>query len=73
MPFSQVPVATIWWHQIEDEDEGHEPQDVSAWVVTKDLVRARAQLMSSRGVEGTASLEKVRNGFLLFARDAYNG
>ena len=67
------PPAIIWWHQIDDEDDTHEAQDVTAWVVTRDLVRARTQLMHSRGREGSAALEKLRTDFLLFARDAYTG
>ena len=66
------PPPIIWWHQIDsEEDEGHQAQDVASWVVTRDLVRARTQLMHSRGADGTASLEKLKMDFVLFARDTY--
>mmetsp|Transcript_5479 Transcript_5479/g.11836 ORF Transcript_5479/g.11836 Transcript_5479/m.11836 type:complete len:99 (+) Transcript_5479:142-438(+) len=69
------PPPTIWWHQADDGDEdyGADIQDVAAWVVMQDLVKARSQLMHSRGAGGTSALEKLKVDFLYFARDAYLG
>ena len=68
-----VAPRTIWWHQIVDPDEtdGREPASVEEWVVCRELKRTRMRLMNSRGGDGAASLEKVRQDFLLYARDAY--
>ena len=46
---------------------------IAAWVVMQDLVKARSQLMHSRGAGGTSALEKLKVDFLYFARDAYLG
>ena len=62
---------TVWWHQIDDEnDEAYEVKDVSGWHATKDLRAARLHLMNNRATEGVAALEKLRGDLLLYARDA---
>lgn len=77
-PSSTAPRATleasrtvIYWHQIEDEnDMAYEVKDSAEWTATKDLRRARLQLMNNRVAEGVAALEKLRQDLLLYARDA---
>ena len=68
---AEVPVATIWWHQIDDEnDESYELKDFTEWHATKDLRKARLHLMNNRAADGVAALDKIRGDLLLYARDA---
>ena len=66
-----APPMVIYWHQIDDEnDENYEVRDFADWALTRDLRRARLQLMNNRVAEGIAALEKLRSNLLLYARDA---
>ena len=68
---TQAPPTTVWWHQIDDEnDDAYEVNNFADWAATKDLRRARLQLMNNKAAEGVAALEKLRSDFLLYARDA---